>query len=46
MAYTIFGTLAVIILSVVIGAVVWGLQARPSPTLGEFRHFEVRAFHL
>ncbi len=42
MAYTIFGTLAIIILSVVIGAVVYGLQSRPSPTLGESRPFEVR----
>ncbi len=40
-AYTIFGTLAIIILSVVIGAVVYGLQSRPSPTLGESRPFEV-----
>ena len=39
-AYTIFGTLAVIILSAVIGAVAYGLQAKPSPMLGEFRAFQ------
>ena len=44
-AYTIFGTLATVILSVVIGAVAYGLQSRPSPTLGDFRSFEVRPRH-
>lgn len=42
MAYTAFGTLGVIVLSVIIGAVVYGLQAGNSgPALAAHREFQV-----
>lgn len=43
MAYTAFGTLGVIVLSVIIGAVVYGLQAGNSaPLLAAHRDFQVK----
>ena len=44
MAYAAFGTLGVIVLSVIIGAVVYGLQAGNSgqPGLAAHRDFQVR----
>lgn len=49
MAYAAFGTLGVIVLSVIIGAVVYGLQAGNSGQAGlsAYRDFQVRShpFH-
>ena len=47
MAYTAFAVLGAVILSVIIGAVVYGLQAGGPPGLQAHREFQVRAqLHL